>query len=537
MKQFITFLFSVAGFTLHTNAQLFQNTIGKTDVIEYGESIMQSTDSTYAIAGDYTTNFFASNNSFLMHLKKNGSLDWSRKITPSNLSGSFLSTTHAEAVKAATRPDGYIMIIDVVTTFYVVRLSNSGTVTWARQFNSFTSARKIKPSYDINGALTGFLILAGRDGGANAGGVIMKISTAGSTLWQKRITYAVSGTEYRFADIQATTDGGCILAGNIYQSNKVSTPVLFRISSIGTVLWRFAYILTPNNEIPPALLGVAITNSGYAVTASDGSVNNVTFAVNPAGAFIWAFKYSNSAPLFAYTGGSSIAADASGNLIIACVPQPSPGKNGVVVKLSSGGGVLFAKKFNATSAFRDIKVTNTGTYAAAGYSGPGNDADISVVNISATGTINSGCQPESITLTTALPFTKLLGTPAFGIINETLTNVAVTTTSVAIQTQQSLCSGRQATDVITNEISTNKLQVASDLTAQRVAIKWITKNADNTVYEATLYNNFGQPLTTITLSANQPAYIPMHAMQAGIYSVSLKQSSKLVAREKVVWVK
>jgi len=169
MKQFITFLFSVTGFALHTNAQLFQNTIGKTDVIEYGESIMQSTDSTYAIAGAYTTTFFASNNSFLMLLKKNGSVDWSRKITPSNLSGSFLSTTHAEAVKAATRPDGYIMIIDVVTTFYVVRLSNTGTVTWARQFNSFTSARKIRPSYDINGALTGFIILAGRDGGANAG--------------------------------------------------------------------------------------------------------------------------------------------------------------------------------------------------------------------------------------------------------------------------------------------------------------------------------------------------------------------------------
>ena len=88
-----------------------------------------------------------------------------------------------------------------------------------------------------------------------------------------------------------------------------------------------------------------------------------------------------------------------------------------------------------------------------------------------------------------------------------------------------------------NEISSNKLIVANDMSGQRVLIKWQTIQAGNKMYEATLYNDAGKPVAGITLSANQPAYISMKSMQTGIYTVMLKQDSQLITREKVLWFK
>ena len=534
MKNSLTLLFILCFFTVKTNAQLFQNTIGKTDVAEYGASIAQSADSSYLIAGDYATVVGGKTQPFIIRLKKDGSIQWSKKVNVPEQS-IFTKASYAEAVKTANAtPDGYIMLITEITYFYVVRLNNSGNVVWARQFSSADNLiPKIRPSYDNAGTLTGFIILARKYFNPDYHGVILKIGTTGSTLWQKKITHSTIGVEYRFADIKATPDGGCIAAGNIYLNNNVSTPVLFKFSSIGTVLWRFSYTFTANNETPPEIRGVATTFSGYAATGYlDG--DNITFSTNLSGLISWAFRYANGTPLFQPEDGSSITADASGNLIVASVPEPVASKNAAIFKLSPGGGVLFAKKFNSSSAFRDIKLTKQGTYCAVGYAGPYNDADISVVNVSSTGTIKSGCQPESFTLTATLPFTKLVGAPVFGIANETLTNTAITATAVNIQTTQSLC-GRTLEVSAINEISSNKLIVANDMSGQRILIKWQTTQAGNKMYEATLCNNAGKPVTIITLSANQPAYISMKAMQAGIYTILLKQNAQPIAREKVIW--
>jgi len=536
MKQLLTLLTVLCFFTARTNAQLFQNTIGKDNVAEYGESISQSADSSFLIAGDYATVVGGETQPFIIRLKKDGSIQWSKKVNVPEQS-IFTKASYAEAVKTANaKPDGYIMLITEISYFYVVRLNNTGNVVWARQFSGADNLiPKIKPSYDNAGTLTGFMILARNFFNPNYHGVIMKIGTTGNTLWQKRITNSTTGAEYRFADIQATTDGGCIAAGNIYLNNKVSTPVLFKFSSIGTVLWRFSYTFTANNETPPEIHGVATTFSGYAAT---GYLNgdNITFSINLSGLINWAFRYANGSPLFQPEEGSAITADPSGNLIIACVSEPLTSKNAAIFKLSPGGGVLFAKKFNGSSAFRDIKLTKQGTYCAVGYAGPYSDADISVVNISSSGTIKSGCQPESFTLTATPPFTKLIGAPAFGILNETFVNTAITATVASIQTKQSLC-GRTLDALAIEETGSSKLQVANDMASQRVLIKWQTPQTGNKTYEATLYNNAGKPVTTITLNANQPAYISMQAMQPGIYTVLLKQNSQPITREKIVWFK
>lgn len=536
MKQLLTFLTVLCCFTIKTNAQLFQNTIGKDNVAEYGESIAQAADSSYLIAGDYATVVGGETQPFIIRLKKDGTIQWSKKVNVPEQS-IFTKASYAEAVKTANAaPDGYIMLITEITYFYVVRLNNAGAVVWTRQFNNADNIKpKIRPCYDNAGTLTGYIILARKYFNPNYNGVIMKIGTTGNTLWQKRITHGTAGVEYRFADIQATTDGGCIAAGNLYQSNKVSTPVLFRFSSTGTVLWRFSYTFTSSNETPPEIRGVAATFSGYAAT---GYLNgdNITFSTNLSGLLNWAFRYSNGSPLYQPEEGSAITADASGNLIVACLREPITSKNAAIFKLSPTGGVMFSKKFNSSSAFRDIKLTKQGTYCAVGYSGPYSDADISVVNISSSGTIKSGCQPEAFTLTASSPFTKLLGAPVFGIVNETFGNTSITATTTSIQTEQSLCGS--TFDIAEGINETNdKLLVANDMAGQRVLVKWQTNETGNTMYEAVLCNNAGMPVSTIKLNANQPAYISMRSMNTGMYSILLQQNGKPIIREKVLWFK
>jgi len=519
------------------NAQSFQNTIGKADAIEYGESISQAADSTYIIAGDYTTNFFASNVPYIMHLKKNGSIDWSKKISIPSQQSIFLSITHAETVKSNSRPDGYIMLIDVTSSFYIVRFNNAGAVTWAREFKTGATGVKVKPSYDLSGNLTGFIALANRTSGANAGALIIKIGTTGNTLWQKRITYNVADTKYRLADIQATTDGGCVAVGNIYQGFSTSIPAVFRISSIGTIIWGHTYVFTGVNQITPVLKGVAITNTGFAVVGDNGNNSSLVFSINSIGVINWAFNYSSGSPLYQPAAGSTITSDASNNLIIGCSPDPVPGESAAIFKLTAAGIVSFAKIFNSSTSFHDIKTTNTGTYCAVGLSGPGNDADISVVNISSTGTIKSGCQPTSFNLSFANTFTKLLGNSFYGMVNEALTNTSVAASSANIQTEQLLCGGRGLDDIASSKMNAGKLIVVNEVAAKRIMIKWSTPETNDEVYQATLYNDFGQPIKTTPLKANEAVYIPMSTTHAGFYYILLEQNSEIIAKEKVPLIK
>lgn len=536
MKKMLTYLIVIGFWTVKANAQLFQNTIGKDDVEEYGESIAQAADSSYLVAGDFAKAAGGETTPFIIRLKKDGSIQWSKRVNVPT-QAIFTKVSYAEAVKTANaKPDGYIMLITEISYFYVVRLNKSGNVVWTRQFSGTDNlVPKIKPSYDNAGVLTGFIMLARNYYNPNYHGVILKIGTTGSTLWQKRITHNTTGTEYRFADIQATTDGGCIAAGNLYQNNKVSAPVLFRFSSIGTVLWRFSYIFTSGNETPPEIRGVAATFSGYAVTGSvdDG---NITFSTTLSGTINWAFKYKNLSPPYQRVYGNSIVADASNNLVIACDGYSYPGP-AAIIKLSSAGTVLFAKRFNNAAEFRDIKITKQGTYCAVGDARKGNDVDVFVLNITSFGTANSGCQPEAVTLTASLPFTKLLGAPPFGIVNETFINTAITATTTNVQTKQSLCGSNSLDASDISETGSDKLMVANDMTSQRVMVKWQTLQTDNNAYEAVLYNNAGLPVHTVILRANQPAFISMQSMHAGIYSVILKQKGMPIAKEKVVWFK
>lgn len=543
MKKIISISLTVLFLTVTAGAQ-FQNIIGKADVSESVRSVTQSADSSYLVAGSFYPFGATKSQEFITRLRKDGSLEWSRKITIPGLSNAFwLISSHAEAVKKNNgMPDGYIMLINETETVsedpdcYLVRLNNNGGIVWARHI-TYVSGIKVRPSYNGSGSLSGFIIL----GYTYAGAVILKTDVTGGQMWQKRIASNVTNGQYRFEDIQATADGGCITAGSLLINFETTKPALFKMDNLGNVTWGRHYVLNIDAEGQPVIYGVTITNTGYALTGydistSDGSYN-MTFATNTTGQITWAFKYFNAAGEHVALPGSSIAADASGNLVIATRHiDNSTEEDAVIFKLNTAGSVLFAKSFDGSNGFNEIKVTSTNTYCAAGRAQPGPNQNIFVTNISSSGNNKPGCQPVSLTLTRLSAYTKTTENASYNVVLAASANTAVTATSASLLTNQSLCNSL-AVKQSTNETNTGKLLVANDMTNQQVIIKWQTAKSDNIQYKAVLRNTTGTLISTVVLSANQPAFMHMQKMQPGIYSITLEQNSKPLAREKVVWVK
>lgn len=533
MKKLFTILFAALSFVIKSNAQVFRNTIGNNDNLEYGVSISQAADSSFLLAGYYDENSTGFTYPFVTHLKKNGTLDWAKQIS---IAPSFYKTyTRAEAVKTAdSKPNGYIVLLDATSdgNTYLVRLNNDGSVAWSKKLNTSSSKGKVRPIYNNTGTLLGFYILA------EYGRTIIRTGTTGNITWQKTVTHNVQGNLYQFEDIQVTTDGGCIAVGNMYTDGggHYSLPVAFRFTSTGAVLFGHTYSLIPDNESNPLFQGVCLANTGFAITADVTGWGNITFTINSIGQIIWSYRYSVDDALGVTLEGSQIVRDATGNLIIAC-GSSTPYRNGVIMKLNTSGVLQFAKKYFDVGAFKDIKVTREGTYCAVGRGSLSGEANMAALNVSTFGTIAAACRPTNVTVTFATTPYKLVSTPAYSIVNATVVVSTATVRTGVLQTSQVICNTPGIAEIPVIEKNTDQLQVANDITGQRVVLKWLTKQTDHAIYEATLFNNFGQPVTNITLTANQPVYMQMNKMQTGIYSVMLKQNSKLIAKEKVVWVK
>ncbi len=531
MKKLFTILFPVVILQSPAGAQVFKTTIGTDAVKEVSLSISQAADSSYVAAGYYTDANF-DDFPYLTRIKKDGSIGWMKQVSIPEKSYPFCLV---ETVKtAASKPDGYIATIDGDDHFYLVRLSNTGGITWAKQITASISLEgKPKPVYDNTGKLTGFYILA------NFGRTVIKTNTSGNIVWQRKITHPTVGSLYKFADMKVTSDGGVVLVGNTYieGGSLYSFPVAFRLSSVGTVLFAHSYVLANNGESNPRFYGVTPTPSGYAITASQGWNTNITLSIDNLGASInWAYQFTSTDAQDVIVAGASIAKDASNNLIIAG-GEWKVSRNGVMLKLNASGILQFSKKFSSIGVFSDVQVTNTGTYCFSGRGSYGGEADLAVANVSALGNVAASCRSTSVTLGAAPTDKKLVGNPSFGIVADTFTVSAASVRTFDVTTSQVTCASVNVADDATEVQPADKLEVANDMAGQRVAVKWISPSTSAVSCQLVLCNNAGMPLTTVTCISNQTTYIPMNNIQTGMYAVMLRQGAKVIAREKVVWTR
>lgn len=533
MRKFtFTLLVTALLYTSGIHAQLFQNFIGKADPREFGNSVTQQVDSTYLIGGNYRNTFSGNDFPAIIHLKKNGSVDWVRQLNLPGQPSSYVQ--YAEAVRSTTgTKDGYIALLSGAQSIFVVRLTNAGTVSWARKLaNGATPTLltlRVKPAYSSATSLPSFYVLAW-DYNTKAQ-LVIKLNSSGSIIWQRSVTHSVSGNSYIFRDMKVTSDSGCVVTG--YESTaSTSKPVIFKFSPLGSVTMAKVYdfFSTAYN----GGFGVAeVSGGGYVVTGDENNgKDNLTFKTTSAGAILWGFKYTTAGTN--QINGQAVVTDASGNIIVAGTNyNPLYLNDAFLMKLTSSGTVSFAKEYYGHSDINDLKLTKQG-YCAVGTSDPSNVlSDIYVIQTNTSGNIASSCQPASVTYTRVSPeFNSVVNA---GFINSvaSLTNVAVTVNSPSITTEEARCGTASPASLI-NEGTIAGTLTAYQFNANSIRTEYKVAATDAKTYEVKLYNLNGDISASSLLKANEPVVLQAANLQQGMYMVTVTCKGEFVAQQKIM---
>jgi len=256
-------------------------------------SIQQTADSGYIVAGYTTSNDGNVNGNhgsydyWVVKLDRAGTTDWQRCLGGSNVdyANSIQQTTDGGYILAgSTRSnDGDVNSNHGFMDYWVIKLGSTGTLLWQRCLggSSYDTA------YDIQQTVDGGYIVAGytysNDGNVagnhgNQDYWVVKLDSAGTILWQKCL--GGSGTDVA-TSIRQTADGGYIVAGytwsndgNVNGNHGSADYWVVKLGSTGTILWQKC-LGGLQGEVANSIQQTA--DGGYIVvgytTSNDGNVS------------------------------------------------------------------------------------------------------------------------------------------------------------------------------------------------------------------------------------------------------------------------
>lgn len=208
------------------------------------------------------------------------------------------------------------------------------------------------------------------------GGLIIKMDSAGYLIWNKRINSGEAGV---FNCIIPTNDSGFVLAGSVYDTaRKLSEAFCVKINSKGDTIWSRAIWQSRYNNM--ALTVQQTYDNGYILT---GNATELNF--DSSGVFVAKLdangdlEWTNIVTLAnnQNIGYSVRQTSDSGYAIIGFMENYPPfDANAFLLRLTSGGEIVWAKKYNLASPTicfgNDLEITkdgflcylNTGNYFA-----------------------------------------------------------------------------------------------------------------------------------------------------------------------------
>ena len=281
---------------------LWSQTFGGTQY-DYGQSVVQTTDGGYAIAG-YTNSFgVGSYDVYLVKTNAAGSMLWSRTYggTGSDIGQSVVQTT-----------DGGYAIAGYTSSFgaggydvYLVKTDAEGTMQWNQTWGGVNSdyALSVVQTSDGGYAIAGYSNLVG-----NYDVYLVKTDAAGTLQWNQ--TYGGTDHEYGRSVVQ-TTDGGYIIAG--YTSAGNNDVYLIKTDAAGTMLWNQTYGGTGYDYGQSV---VQTTDGGYAITGYTNAAGNYDvylIKTDAAGTMLWNQTYGGTGSDVGY----SLVQTSDGGYIIA----------------------------------------------------------------------------------------------------------------------------------------------------------------------------------------------------------------------------
>ncbi|MEP7168962.1 MAG: T9SS type A sorting domain-containing protein [Bacteroidota bacterium] len=402
MKKFTLIIFILL-IAFNTNAEItFQKTFGGTGN-EYGNSVQQTFDGGYIIAG-YTDYFGAGGtDAYLIKTDENGDSLWIK--TFGGIEDDFGICVQQ------TSDSGYILVgstrINVSSTnVYIFKTNANGDSLWSKSFGGIgeNGGNSVQQTADGGYIITGYTSYFG------AGSYdiyLIKTDANGDSLWTK--TFGGISFEYG-CSVRQTMDGGYIVVGYSYGFGAGLEDVyLFKTNANGNLLWsktfggadnEFGYSV--QQTVDSGYIITGITKS-FAVAAFDYDVYLIKADSN--GDILWTKTFGGISGDYGY----SVEQTTDGGYIIVGNSNGFGGVNVYLMKTNANGDLLWTKAIGSTNACggRSIQQTADGGYIITGtiYNFGASSNDVYLVKTDSMG--NSGCTDVSTATIISSTFTQV----------------------------------------------------------------------------------------------------------------------------------
>ena len=242
-------------------------------------SVRQTADGSYILAG------YSGSRSWLMKLDASGNATWKRVRGGGD--GVGPGSTSESAVLAEPAADGGYTVLGNSRVFstwqpqqstWISKLDGSGNVQWHKEYVGVGNIESAQPTAD------GGFLAAGARYVAPSGyeAVVLKFGAGGDLVWRA----ALKGNQEDMAHfVQATSDGGAIVAGHTFPSSTVGSTKrvdawVTKLDGQGQIVWQKTYG-GPGYDFARF---VSPTNDGGYVVAGD------TDSFGPGNSDIWIWK-------------------------------------------------------------------------------------------------------------------------------------------------------------------------------------------------------------------------------------------------------
>ena len=332
---------------------------------DVANSIVQTSDGGYAVAGYTASKGRGGKDFWVLKLDSKGDVVWDKTF------GGAKSDTANSIIQ--TKDGGYAVAGEAHNSsvdLWVLKLNSAGTKVWDKTFkkNAAANAHSIIQTSDGGYAIAGHTITYIASSGFIRTDVwVLKLNSTGTKVWDKIFVGAKNKNQAAYSIVQ-TKDSGYAVAG--YTKNKgngTQDVWVLKLDSTGTKVWDKtfggAHSDTANSIIQTKDGGYAVAGN----TVTKGTITDVwVLKLDSTGTKVWDKTFGGANPDYAY---SIIQTKDDGYAVGGSTQSKGNGKQDLwVLKLNSTGTKVWDKTFGGAQSdnVNSIVQTNNGGYVIAG---------------------------------------------------------------------------------------------------------------------------------------------------------------------------
>ncbi len=250
---------------------------------DFANSIQQTTDGGYIIAGGTASFGAGSLDVYVLKLNADGELQWQETFGGN---GTDIATSIQQTFDGGYIVAGYMLYEFGLAHMFILKLDAEGNLTWQKTFSGMEADR----AYSIQQTTDGGYIIAGNTKSFEERGkdvCVLKLDESGNLMWQKTF----GGKEDDVArSIQQIADGGYIVSGytKSFGSGKEDVYVL-KLDIDGNLIWGKTF---GGSNVDRAYSVEQIQDGGYIIAGytqsfGTGSLDVYILKLNADGELQW----------------------------------------------------------------------------------------------------------------------------------------------------------------------------------------------------------------------------------------------------------